>query len=68
MPSAALLDLLRSLVDDLGLASCRLIKVDVEGFEAQVLRGAAATIARHRHARPARRGQHDAQALLWIGF
>ena len=35
-------------IDDLNLASCRLIKIDVEGFEAEVLRGAAATLARHR--------------------
>jgi FkbM family methyltransferase len=31
-------------LDDLELAACKLIKVDVEGMEAQVLRGARATI------------------------
>lgn len=35
-------------IDDLNLPGCRLLKIDVEGFEAEVLRGAAATIARHR--------------------
>jgi FkbM family methyltransferase len=35
-------------VDGLDLPRCRLIKADVEGMEALVLRGAAATIARHR--------------------
>jgi FkbM family methyltransferase len=34
----------------LTLVSCRLIKVDVEGMEAEVLAGAEATIARHRPA------------------
>jgi FkbM family methyltransferase len=35
-------------VDSLDLPACHFIKVDVEGMEAEVLRGAAATIARHR--------------------
>jgi FkbM family methyltransferase len=35
-------------IDSLNLPSCGLIKVDVEGFEAQVIRGAAETIARCR--------------------
>lgn len=35
-------------LDRLGLAACHLIKIDVEGHEAQVLRGAAETIARCR--------------------
>jgi FkbM family methyltransferase len=35
-------------VDGLDLPRCRLIKADVEGMEASVLRGAAGTIARHR--------------------
>jgi FkbM family methyltransferase len=34
-------------VDGLALPSCRLIKADVEGMEAHVLRGAGETIARH---------------------
>jgi len=35
-------------IDSFELPACRLIKVDVEGMEAEVLRGAAATIMRHR--------------------
>ncbi len=35
-------------IDDLALASCRLLKIDAEGFEVQVLEGARDTIARHR--------------------
>jgi hypothetical protein len=35
-------------IDALDLAACHFIKVDVEGFEPDVLRGAQATIARHR--------------------
>ena len=35
-------------IDDLGLDACRLVKVDVEGMEAEVLEGARATIARLR--------------------
>lgn len=35
-------------IDDLPLDACHLIKVDVEGWEASVLRGAAKTIAHHR--------------------
>lgn len=37
-------------LDSLELAACHLIKIDAEGYEPQVLRGAAATIARHRPA------------------
>jgi len=35
-------------VDDLGLAACHFLKIDVEGMEAQVLRGAESTIRRFR--------------------
>lgn len=35
-------------VDSLALPSCRLLKIDVEGMELDVLQGAAGTIARHR--------------------
>lgn len=35
-------------LDALDLPGCRLLKVDVEGFEAEVLQGARNTIARHR--------------------
>ncbi|HSO32832.1 MAG TPA: FkbM family methyltransferase, partial [Labilithrix sp.] len=35
-------------IDDLDLPACRLLKIDAEGFEVQVLEGARATIARHR--------------------
>jgi FkbM family methyltransferase len=35
-------------IDDLALDACRLVKVDVEGMEAEVLEGARATIARLR--------------------
>jgi FkbM family methyltransferase len=35
-------------IDALELPACHVIKIDVEGFEPAVLRGAAATIARHK--------------------
>ena len=34
--------------DVLGLPSCRLLKIDVEGMEREVIAGAAGTIAKHR--------------------
>ena len=35
-------------IDDIPIEACHFIKIDVEGMEADVLAGAAATIARHR--------------------
>jgi FkbM family methyltransferase len=35
-------------IDDLGLAACHMIKLDVEGMEVEALKGAARTIAAHR--------------------
>lgn len=35
-------------IDDMGVPSCRLIKVDVEGMEHQVLSGATSLIQKHR--------------------
>lgn len=35
-------------IDDLDLPACGLIKIDVEGFELQVIRGAARTITKYR--------------------
>lgn len=35
-------------IDDLGLAACHFIKIDVEGMERQALEGAAETIRRYR--------------------
>jgi len=35
-------------IDELDLPSCRLIKVDVQGMEPEVIRSASATMARHR--------------------
>jgi FkbM family methyltransferase len=35
-------------IDALDLPECHFVKIDVEGFEPAVLRGAAATIARHK--------------------
>ena len=46
-------------VDSLGLRACHVIKIDVEGFEARVLRGAAETI---RKCRPILYVENDRQA------
>jgi len=46
-------------LDSLGLAACHVIKVDVEGFEPQVLRGAEQTI---RRCRPVLYVENDRQA------
>lgn len=35
-------------IDSLGMGSCRLMKIDVEGMEPEVIEGARATIAAHR--------------------
>jgi FkbM family methyltransferase len=35
-------------IDDLDLPACRLIKIDVQGMEAEVIRGGRETIRRHR--------------------
>lgn len=55
-------------LDSLELAACHLIKIDVEGFEAQVVRGAARTIARHRPVlyveNDRREGQHALISLI----
>ena len=37
-------------IDDLPMAHCHLIKIDVEGMELDVLQGAAETVAKHRPA------------------
>lgn len=50
-------------LDDMGLPACGLIKVDVEGFEREVIAGAAETIRRCRpvlYVENDRRGQHRA--------
>jgi FkbM family methyltransferase len=57
-----------STIDDLELTSCGLIKVDVEGFERQVLRGARETIARCRprlYVENDRR-EHQAELIMLI--
>jgi len=46
-------------LDSLGLAACHVIKIDVEGFEPQVLRGAERTI---RERRPVLYVENDRQA------
>jgi methyltransferase, FkbM family len=52
-------------IDSLGLTSCRLIKADVQGMEASVLRGATRTIAAHRPALYIENDQRDkSQALI----
>jgi len=35
-------------IDDLGLAACHLLKLDIEGMEVEALRGAEQTVRAHR--------------------
>ncbi len=55
---------LDDLAEELGLDRCRLIKIDVEGMEVQVLRGAAAFIQRHRPMLFVENNQEKNSALL----
>lgn len=55
-------------IDDLNLPRCALIKIDVEGMEADVLQGAAQTIARTRPAIyfEAKRTAATSACLAWL--
>jgi FkbM family methyltransferase len=58
-------------IDELGLTTCQMIKLDVEGMEVEALKGAARTIAAHRplmyveNDRPARSSELVALLLSW---
>jgi FkbM family methyltransferase len=51
-------------LDSLDLAACHVLKIDVEGFEAQALRGAAETIRRFRPALYVENDRRDRQRAL----
>ena len=51
-------------VDQLQLQSCHFMKIDIEGMEIEALRGAAATIARHRPALYVENDRPDRSAAL----
>ncbi len=60
-------------VDSLDLPACHLIKIDVEGMEIDVLRGARKTIARHRpliymECQPDKRSQDSLKLLKSLGY
>jgi FkbM family methyltransferase len=63
----------RITLDSLDLAACHLIKIDVEGMEIDVLRGARRTIARHRpliymECQPDKRSQASLKLLKSLGY
>ena len=51
-------------IDSLNLTACRLIKMDIEGMEAEALQGAAKTIRRHRPALYVENERDDKSAAL----
>lgn len=55
-------------LDDLALTACALIKLDVEGMEIEVLKGAERTVARHRPAIyfEAKSGDNTRQCIAWL--
>ncbi|MBO9544113.1 FkbM family methyltransferase [Caulobacter sp.] len=60
-------------VDSLNLSACHLIKIDVEGMEIDVLRGAAKTIKAHRpliymECQPDKRSQSSLKLLKSLGY
>lgn len=60
-------------VDSLNLPACHLIKIDVEGMEIDVLRGAAKTIKAHRpliymECQPDKRSQSSLKLLKSMGY